>query len=392
MNKKITIGLFNDSFFPIVDGVAMVVDNYARRLSKYADVIVFVPKYKNKKSDDSKLPYKIVRAKSLTVPFIDYDLPIPALDSKFKKELNSYHLDIVHIHSPFTMGKIGIKYAKENSIPVIGTMHSQYKQDFQRAVKFNWLANFLTHKLIKVYNNCDNCYAVNQEIARIFYEEYKYKKLPGVLSNATEMNPVKDYKEACEFINKKYLINNKEKVFLFVGRLNNLKNIFFLVESLKILKEKKLLPFKMLFVGTGQDEKQLVELINKYHMEDDIILCGKVTNREHLAYYYARADLFLFPSLYDASSIVQIEAASQKTPTLFLKGSATSSTITENVNGYLSLNSPLEYALKIVDIFKNQELYQQICENCYNDLYKTWDDVVKNVYDMYKELIDKNNK
>ena len=38
-----------------------------------------------------------------------------------------------------------------------------------------------------------------------------------------------------------------------------------------------------------------------------------VTDREELAKYYARADLFLFPSLYDASSIVQIEEALQKT-------------------------------------------------------------------------------
>lgn len=38
-----------------------------------------------------------------------------------------------------------------------------------------------------------------------------------------------------------------------------------------------------------------------------------VKDRELLASIYARADLFLFPSLYDASSIIQIEAALQKT-------------------------------------------------------------------------------
>ena len=48
-NKKITIGLFGDSFFPMADGVIMVMDNYARRLCKYANVIVFVPEYLTKK-------------------------------------------------------------------------------------------------------------------------------------------------------------------------------------------------------------------------------------------------------------------------------------------------------------------------------------------------------
>ena len=83
--KKLTIGLFNDSFYPMADGVIMVVDNYARRLSEYANVIVFVPKYTNKEYDDSVFPYKVVRCNSLKVPFLDYSLPIPKLDRKFQK-------------------------------------------------------------------------------------------------------------------------------------------------------------------------------------------------------------------------------------------------------------------------------------------------------------------
>ena len=45
MTNKITIGIFSDSFYPMTDGVVMVVDNYARRLAKYANVIVFAPSY-----------------------------------------------------------------------------------------------------------------------------------------------------------------------------------------------------------------------------------------------------------------------------------------------------------------------------------------------------------
>jgi len=56
MQKKLTIGLFNDSFYPFTDGVVKVLDNYARRLSEYANVIVFVPSYANAKYDDSKFP------------------------------------------------------------------------------------------------------------------------------------------------------------------------------------------------------------------------------------------------------------------------------------------------------------------------------------------------
>lgn len=385
--NKITIGLFIDTFFPMIDGVTMVVDNYAKRLTKYANVIVFAPEYLKAQYDDSKFLYKVVRCKSVKMPIIDYSLPMPKIDKEFMHELNNTKLDIVHIHSPFTIGKIGVEYAKKNNVPAIATMHSQYKKDFLRAVKFEPLANLLTKVIIRQYNKCDACWAVNSEIAKIYYEEYKYKKLPKVMGNATDMKLVENMEQAKKLINEKYNISPDEKVFLFVGRINNLKNVFLIANSLKILKEKYNPKFKMLFVGSGQDEDELKSIIDKNKMNQDIIMCGKISDRELLANIYARADLFLFPSLYDASSIVQIEAASQKTPTLFVEGAATTATITENVNGFISQNNEEDFAEKINEIINNKALYDSVCENVYKDIYINWDSQVSKVFDSYMEII-----
>ena len=391
--KKITIGIFTDSFFPNMDGVCMVVDNYAKRLCKFANVIVFAPKINGKEYDDSKHEYKIIRCKSKKIFFLDYSLPLPKLDKKFMKELKKTKLDIVHIHSPFSLGKVGIKYAKKHNIPVIGTMHSQFRQDFERAVKIKSFANFLNSFLIRTFNKCDECWAVNREVARIFYEDYKYKEMPRVMDNATEMLPLKDSSGAISLINKKHNIKKDEKVFLFVGRINNLKNVFFLANSLKILKDKNPdFKFRMLFVGSGQDEEELKNIINQNNQEEYITMCGKVTDRKLLASYYKRADLFLFPSLYDASSIVQIEAASQGTPTLFLRGAATSATVTDNVNGFVSENGLEKYADKIMEIMNDEKLYKTVSENAYKDLYVNWDDKIKQVYDLYISMINKIEK
>lgn len=387
--KKITIGLFNDSFYPMTDGVVMVVDNYARRLSKIANVIVFVPSYKGKEYDDSVFPYKVVRCHSLDVPFLDYSLPLPKLDIKFRKILNQYNLDIVHIHSPFTVGAAGLNYAKKKHIPCIATMHSQFRQDFYKATHSNKIADFLTKRMIKLFNKCDECWAVNKEVARIYFEEYGYKTVPRVMNNGTDLLPV-DESEANKIINKTYNIKNDEKVFLFVGRLNTLKNILFIVEALA--KVKELAPeikFKMLFVGAGQDENQLRKHIDFFNMNNEIIICGKVTDRYLLECYYRRATLFLFPSVYDASSLVQIEAASQETPTVFLKNTATAATVTENVNGFLSDYSVEAYAKKIIDIVNDEKFYKQVSKKASEDLYITWDALVEEVYTLYLEMINK---
>lgn len=388
MNKRIKIGLFIDTFYPMIDGVVSVVDNYAKRLINYGDVTVFAPEYPGQSFDDDSLPYRVVRSKSSKLPIIDYSLPMPGMDKKFKEQLDKSDLDIVHIHSPFDVGKSGIDYAQKHNIPCIATMHSQFKQDFKRATKSDFMANRLTDMVIKQFNRCDESWAVNSKIAEIYYKDYKYKTLPRVMNNATEMLPLKDVELAKETINQMHNIDKNDKVFLFVGRINNLKNIFFIADSLKILKDKNPMKFKMLFVGTGQDEQQLKEVIAKNNMEEDIYMCGKVTDRTLLAQYFARADLFLFPSLYDASSIVQIEAASQKTPSVFIEGAATSATITDNVTGFISKNDTYAFADKIIEIMENPKLYKEVSDNVFDQIYVNWDDKIKEVFNLYMKFID----
>ena len=388
-NKKITVGLFVDAFYPLTDGVVLVVDNYAKRLTKYCNVIVFCPRYIGEDYDDTVFPYKVVRCRSMKLPFLDYSLPMPKMDRGFQNVLKEYHLDIVHIHSPFSVGEAGVKYAKKNHIPVIATMHSQFKRDFKRAVKNDILADTLTKKIIRVFNKCDECWAVNSEVARIFHEDYHYRRMPLVMNNATEMLPVVDYQKSCEIINKKFNLKD-EKVFIFVGRINALKNIYFIVDALKIVSDTKPnLKYKMFFIGDGQDEKELRKLISKYKLKDKIIMVGKIDDRDLLASFYARSDLFLFPSLYDSSSIVQIEAASQKTPVVFLEGAATAATVTNNVNGFIVKNDVKEYANAIIHIMEDDKLREKVSKNCFRDLYKNWEDNIQEVFERYKKIINK---
>lgn len=390
--KKLTIGIFTDAFFPMTDGVIMVVDNYAKRLAEYANVIVFAPKYLNNDFDDSIFNYKVVRSFSVKVPLIDYSLPIPKMDPKFQKELKKYQLDLVHIHSPFTIGEAGVQYAKKNNIPVVGTMHSQFKQDFLRAVKSEKLADLLTKKIIRVFNKCDECFTVNEEIARIFHEEYGYKKKPIIIHNATDMTKLDDNAKIIPKIEQKYHLNKNDKVFLFVGRINKLKNIFFIADVLQKLKEIKLdFKFKMLFVGCGQDEKEFQKYIDKLRLNKEVIFCGKILNREILAGVYKRADLFLFPSFYDTNSLVQLEASSQELPTLFVKGSGTSAMVSDNINGYIEEFDVLKYAKRIVNIFNDSKLYDKVSKNAYKDLYVNWNDVCKDLYQNYLKIIEKKN-
>ncbi len=374
LGRKPRIGLFIDTFFPMIDGVVMVVDNYARRMCQVADVTVFTTKGR-KPFDDSTLPYKVVRCPIFKLPFIDYDMPLPSMSHKFKKAVFSSDLDIVHIHSPFGVGKMGAKYAKKHNIPLIATMHSQYYRDFLKSTHNNKLiSKMLLKSIMKVFNKCDECWAVNGAVGRMYHEEYGAKSLPLTRLNGTDLHLYTNLDDVAKY-KMELGIEDDEKVFFFMGRITVLKNIDFIIRSLKILYDNGF-KFKMLFAGTGPDSEDMQALCKDLGIEDRVLFLGRIVEREKTAMLYRMADLFLFPSLYDCNSLVQIEASSQMTPTLFLEGATTADTVTPDFNGYVSDNNEQSYADKMMKIFSNEEEYKKVCQNAFDTLYLTWDDCV----------------
>ena len=344
--RRLKIGIFMDNFYPTIDGVVMVIDNLAKMLSKFNDVTVVVP-FTSSYDEDYTRPYKVIRIKSLPIPFSEYRVGrFKTRYSRDYRKLLKENFDIIHIHSPFTIGYLGLRIARKLNIPCISTMHTRFDFEIRKLINNDLVVDRVIKKIIKIYNSCDNSIAVNNAMVKVF-QDYGYKKTPVVIYNGTDLLPLKEKEKNIKMVNKLYDLDDKIPVLLFVGRITEIKNIFFILDSLKLLKEDNF-EFKMIYVGSGVDEKRLKSRIKEYNMESDVILTGRITDRVLLSSIYARADLFLFPSLFDASSIVQIEASVNETPGLFIEGSVTADTITNNVNGFTTILDKHVYKDKII--------------------------------------------
>ncbi len=384
------VGLFIDTWYPMVDGVIKVVDNYARRLVNYCEVVVFCPEVHGySKEDDEKLPYRVVRCGSIPMVTSDYEIPASVLDPVFEAMLLRSHIDVVHIHSPFSIGVAGVLYAKIHGLPLFATLHSQYKQDFEKPLKLKPAVNIALGTIMKVFNACDECWAVNGGIKDLYVGEYGLTAPCKVRLNATDHVPVEDPSAAAAWVNRTWSIPESAIVFLFVGRINFIKNIDFTVRALAKAKKLGLGNFRMLFVGKGQDGEKLARVVQEEGLTEEVVMCGLVSEKDQLEKLYSRAKLFLFPSLYDANSLVQIEAACQGTPALFLEGAKTAATITPEVNGYLSPPDEESYARKILEILHDPEGYERVCEAARRELYLNWDDVVSDVFRDYSAAAEK---
>ena len=377
------VGLFIDTWYPMVDGVIKVVDNYARRLTNYCDVVVFCP---DTGQVEKALPYQVEQCSSLPFFTNDYSVPLSALDPVFDARLIRSGIDLVHIHSPFTIGMAGLAYAKMNGLPVVATLHSQYRQDFEQNLHFKLSTSIAMDGIMRVFNACDECWAVNGGIKELYQRDYGLTAPCKVRLNATDHVPVSDPAAAAREVNARYGIPADATVFLFVGRINFIKNIDFTVRALARAKELGLSNFRMLFAGKGQDEEKLAALVQELGLTQEVVMCG-LTDKPMLEKLYSRASLFLFPSLYDANSLVQIEAACQGTPTVFLEGARTAATVTPGVNGYVSPATEEAYAHTLLDILADKEGYRQVSDAARRELYLSWDDVVRDVYSDYLRLL-----
>ena len=381
---KLITGQFNDSYEPVMDGVANVTKNYAYWLEKMGcKSYVITPSFPGYK--DVKRP-EVIRYFSVPVPLRKpYRFGMPQLDYNFKQDVKSIPFNIVHCHSPFSSGQLALKLAKKRGIPVVTTFHSKYYDDFKQALKSDKLAKLVINRVVDFYNEVDEVWTVNQSTAATL-KEYGYKGRIEVVHNGTDFQPCDKeeeyYKKASEYLK----LRDDELVFLFVGQHIWQKNLKMLIDSLRIVADRGI-RYKMFFVGEGVAKKELEKLVEDNNLSEYIKFLGVITDRELLRSIFVRADLFLFPSLYDTSGIVVREAAAVKTPALVIKGCNAAEGIEDGFNGFLSLDSSVEYAEKILSIVKDKSELKSIGQNSYSTIYKSWEEIVDEVKLRYIDLI-----
>jgi len=123
-------------------------------------------------------------------------------------------------------------------------------------------------------------------------------------------------KEALEDIQKKYAL--PQKYLLYVGTVEERKNLHRLIEALEIAK----IDMPLVVIGRKIDYylAKVQPLIEKHGMQKQIIHIENVDNTS-LPGIYQGASLFIYPSLFEGFGIPILEAQASGTPVLTSKGS-----------------------------------------------------------------------
>lgn len=379
------IGLFNDNFPPVLDGVALTVQNYAYWLHKKGhDVSVITPYAPGSGQVIKQAPYPVYRFTSIPIPFRPpYRFGLPYFSPIFLQEWRNMRFDLVHAHCPFTTADLARSAAKSQHIPLVATFHSKYRQDFEHNVPNKDVVDMMVKRVIRFYEKADEVW-IPQAAVEPTLREYGYKGAVTVVENGNDFStPVEEIEALRNDMREELGLLPNETMLLFVGQHIWEKNIGFILDALALIKDK---PFHLYMVGTGYAVHDIRDKIKELGLSQNVTMLGNIHDRERLKAIDAAADLFLFPSLYDNAPLVVREAAAMHTPSLMLQESTAAEVIQPDINGFLTANDKHAYAARICHLMEHPELLQAAGKKASNTIARSWEDVIDEVILRYRDI------
>jgi 1,2-diacylglycerol 3-alpha-glucosyltransferase len=384
---------FSDSYFPIMDGVSVTISNYLSELNRvlgpaYA-VVPAVPGYASRHAS------KMYRFFSL--PLIGrppYRFGLPQLDVFLQRALRTRSFDLLHAHSPFFAGRFALKLARERGIPIVATFHSKYREKLENLMPRSSLTDRVlvdpfVQRIADFYASVDQVWVPTEAAVETLYE-YGYRGAVQIVRHGIDFelpgDPIELRTRGESFLS----LDRQDFLFLYVGDHAWEKNLAFLLQSLSLLNRKGC-RFKMVFVGEGYAAKSLRLISARLGLNGVTDFVGVLRDRRALSACYARADCFLFPSLYDTCGLVVREAAAFGVPSVVLDSSAAAEQIVDGSNGFVADNSVQAYAEKLMALLEHPDLLRRAGEGARNTLCMPWADAVQEVKERYLSLLGRSS-
>ena len=182
-------------------------------------------------------------------------------------------------------------------------------------------------------------------------------------------------------------------MLLFVGRLTPVKGIWNLVEAMPSI----LCDFpgtKLIIVGRGELENDLISLIKNLNLEDNIVIRSDFLSEREKLLHYAASDVVVLPSTYEPFGIVCTEAMSMGKPVVVgargvsgLREQVISST-ERQCGVHINPESPRDIAWGVNVMLSSRESMERFGRNARNRVLEdfTWNSVVEKNLRIYSLL------
>lgn len=359
------IGIFTDTYYPEVNGVANSAYQLKNELEKRGNTVyVFTvsnPEVKEKE-------YHVFRLRSVAFVLLKERRISYPLTKIWINKVKKLDLDVIHTQTEFCLGHIGRKIAKCLNIPLVHTYHTIY-EDYTHYLRIH--GNQKLKSVVRILSRkfCDKADLVIAPTEKVKKLLFSYGVKRDIVIQPTGVNLLKferyDKGEILR-LKKKYHLNNSDHVLLYVGRISREKNLMEIIEIISQLKELDS-QVKLLIVGNGPELELLRNKSKKEGIENHVIFVGAVS-WEEIENYYALGDVFVCASNSETQGLTYIEALASGKPILVRKDECLEGILQNGLNGY-GYNSNNDFIKYYQELFMNMKC-RKMRETCINSVNK----------------------
>lgn len=292
---------------------------------------------------------------------------IPYKFFKLKKKIKELKPDLIHCHGfwPTILAVLIL-----NDYKIISTLHNNPNEDFK--YKYGKVNGWLMTRILLNFQK-----KLNINIAISKYIEEIHKKM-GLKNVMTIYNGIPEIK----FFEKSVLESTDFKLILVSG-LHKRKNIFFIIEVIKKIKEY-IPTIQLKIIGEGQERKKLESKVKQYMLEDNIIFLGE-KKREEIYSELNKSDIFIFSSLSEGFGLVIVEALKMGVPVVTSNIPVMKELIISGKNGIICDLNVNKYVEAILEIKKNLNEYKKNTQIYFNENFLA-ENMSKHYIELYKNL------
>ncbi|WP_294921194.1 glycosyltransferase family 4 protein [uncultured Lactobacillus sp.] len=302
------IGIFTDSYFPQLSGVATSIKTLKDALEKQGhNVFIFT-------TTDPHIKKGTVEANVFrfsSVPFISFTDRRVAFRGFFEatKVAREVKLDIVHTQTEFALGMIGKYVAHQLKIPAIHTYHTMYEDYLHYVLNGHLLRPYHVKQFTNVYlKNMDGVIAPSKRVEALL-KRYKVNIPMRVIPTGVDVNSLN--KAANNDMRQELGIPADAPVLLTLSRVAEEKKIDRILNAMpEIIDEFP--ETRLVIAGDGPDMEVLQEQVERLTLEDNVIFTGDVPH-DDVGSYYKMADLFVSASDTETQGLTYIEALASGT-------------------------------------------------------------------------------
>lgn len=357
------IGLFSDTYPPLINGVSTSVSILKKALEKEGHKVYVVTVQNQGLHLDYNDKERILKIPGIPIGIYDYRLS-EIYSIRATNIIKRWKLDVIHSHTEFGIGTYSRIIAKQYKIPLVHTYHTMYEDYVHYLTKgyFNKTGKKLIEYLTLFY--CDKTVTElvvpTKKACELFKNKYKVKRNVHIIPTGIDVEKFyienNDSKEI-EKIKEEYKVSENNFNMLFVGRLAAEKNIDYLIDVVSsLMKKNKNLRFYI--IGDGPDYQKLNKKIYRLKLEDKIILVGKVPFNK-IGAYYQLGDVFLTASTSETQGLTVVEAMAAGVVPVCINDDSFKNVVVDNINGRI-FKTKKELKNELLELINNKEKLEKM--------------------------------